>query len=347
MPLLAPRQPGQAKMINTSDGEYSCHKCGKRFNRLRLLKQHVSVVHRKHQRLREPGTHKFSCPECGKSFDQQKNLKGHFRAVHTSMARESKSNLSNSSNQDDNENKTFKCPECPKTFARRNYISQHIKHSHREIYYEIDSIVGETKQGFKCPKCTKVFSMIRFLRSHYTVMHRYNSGSAAVKVEASGGKSSSQHKYKCPSCKKVFPSQHDVEEHFKDAHQVKRGATYEDNDASSSDSEEEVSDNESKVRRYKCDACDRRFLLKVHLSNHMRAQHPSANQEAGQYKCRKCNKSYHHPSHLLRHVNNIHGKYARKMVCKLCKKTCMNLNSLRSHTFVNHPGYRVNKHEYE
>ncbi|KAF4522632.1 hypothetical protein B566_EDAN003614 [Ephemera danica] len=358
MPLPPFASQGQAKMINTSEGEYSCLKCGKRFNRLRLLKQHLSVVHRKHQRQRDPGSQqRFACPKCNKSFTEQANLKVHFRAVHRRISSSPRINslqtkkkvVEENHNGDEDEAKVFKCPECPRTFARRNYISQHVKHVHSEIYYEVDDIVRESSShGVKCPKCSKWFSLLRYLRSHYTVMHRYSSDNV-VQNNTKKVKSEGEHEYKCPSCKKVFPSQHDVEEHFKEIHQAKE--EQDDNASSSSSDEDNDGDNdddseEEEDTSHRCEECGRDFVLKVHLINHRRAKHPETEVSGGSYKCQKCTKSYQNRVHLMRHVHNIHGKYSHKMVCKLCKRVCMNLNSLRSHTFVHHPGHRVNKEDY-
>ena len=88
------------ELIHSRD-ELKCDQCGKDFNQLTNLQQHVRLVHDK---LRYP------CSECHKELGTKYQLKLHVRAVHEGIR--------------------YKCDQCDQSFEYKQKLSLHVRKEH-------------------------------------------------------------------------------------------------------------------------------------------------------------------------------------------------------------------------
>ena len=112
----------------------TCEQCGKTFNRIDALKNHVTVVHEglKHQ-----------CDFCDKSYNQRNSLRRHIHESHPELLvrerREDSSKIQFEPTPDDIETiqqlaKSIQCEVCQQTFDRPEALKHHLKTEHVKTY---------------------------------------------------------------------------------------------------------------------------------------------------------------------------------------------------------------------
>lgn len=84
-------------------------------------------------------------------------------------------------------------------------------------------------------------------------------------------------------------------------------------------------------KRFICDICDSRFILKAGLSIHM-TKHSGRKP----FKCKHCEKTFRLSSDCSRHMA-IHSVRERKYACPVCARTFCLLKSYRYHVETHNP----------
>lgn len=169
--------------LDTVNGMFSCHICGKRFHNFTLLNTHMNChvgkvvcetcgagfIYQHHLMKHKEGheTNKFSCKHCDKTFLKKSQLDYHTQIVHKGRARA----------------KLKKCPHCSESFKEHYSKMVHLKQAH-----------GITKT-FQCHICKSNFSARRFLTEHTTKYHT--------------------DRFKCDLCSKRFSIESKLKQHMR------------------------------------------------------------------------------------------------------------------------------------
>ncbi|KAF2892504.1 hypothetical protein ILUMI_13668 [Ignelater luminosus] len=120
----------------SSDSQFACRHCGKRYRWKSTLRRHEQVE----CGGKEP---KYRCPICPYRAKQ----KGHL-SVHQLESFEIQT-----------DEKRFKCPKCTKSYKHKPNLIRHVK-------YECDGIAH-----FTCPVCSKAYTQRTSVRQHLRSRH--------------------------------------------------------------------------------------------------------------------------------------------------------------------------------
>merc|ERR1711974_76813 len=92
-------------------GNHICKSCGKSFNQVGELKDHIQTIqHKKRNHIHtiHEGRKEHKCESCGKSFSDASNLKKHIHTIHEG-------------------HKNYKCESCGKSFSQASILKNHIQ----------------------------------------------------------------------------------------------------------------------------------------------------------------------------------------------------------------------------
>ncbi|XP_053695923.1 zinc finger protein 62-like [Sabethes cyaneus] len=306
---------------HTGEGLFQCEKCDKKFNFLRVLKQH--------QGTHEEG--KFPCNDCGVIFRVSKSLQNHAckaRISADSAGDSSSKKPDKRSNECDQRGMVFnskanlrghyvihigkrshKCNICGKAFLRPTTLKYHLRLHGDKIH--------------KCHLCDKKYSVLNYLNRHLMDHQREKHkcdccGKEFILMESlqkhsrqcTGPESAPQEKtFKCDQCCKVFANKWNLKLHNKSyAHtKIKRPAS------------------SPLLPCAKCDmAFESKWKLKVHYYSHTGGV---------PYKCETCGKSFTSNLSLKNH-SLLHSEHLLK--CEFCDEKFTMLREFECHR-MSHP----------
>lgn len=134
-----------------------CRKCGKKYNRLKLLQLH-KLSHKKQSALKTT-----NCNFCGKNFTSRKGLEYHceiehlyleYECLYCSKCFSSSINLNKHLNQKHSSFKMHICSLCESEFATLDHLKKHVESGHQKV------------KNCLCSKCGKTFSQLCHLKDH-------------------------------------------------------------------------------------------------------------------------------------------------------------------------------------
>ena len=117
---------------------YDCRRCGKKFNKLYNLNQHVSAVHENNK--------PFKCELCDMSYKAKAVLMKHHQSIHVEQ-------------KDFRKKESYDCIHCEKKFNKSYNHKQHVLAVHEE------------KKPFKCELCDAAFKAKAALNNHQRSFH--------------------------------------------------------------------------------------------------------------------------------------------------------------------------------
>lgn len=184
----------------------------------------------------------------------------------------------------------FQCPSCDCNYSREDTLKAHIKKLHNDCHLPIGKkeiiLPSETTLSPPKPKKDKIV-------------------------------------HDCGTCGKSFPEKQALQKHTAKIHKVK----YECNVCNFKMAGKEKLDRHNAKfhndgKGHKCPVCEKHFLFKNKLVDHVKVLHKSV---LNPYKCNYCAKSFASLLHFERHVGSVHeGK--NPYVCRLCRpstKVCV------------------------
>ena len=89
-----------------------------------------------------------------------------------------------------------------------------------------------------------------------------------------------------------------------------------------------------KMKRHKCDRCEKTFVHSHHLKRHVASVHEGQRK----FNCEFCEKVFSRSDRLKRHMNIIHEGLKDDEECELCGKTFYDKKSLKKHITAVHGG---------
>uniref|UniRef100_A0A8D1TAA1 Zinc finger protein 677-like n=2 Tax=Sus scrofa TaxID=9823 RepID=A0A8D1TAA1_PIG len=230
--------PAQYRKNYTRDKPYSCHDCGKAFNKKSNLTNHKRI---------HSGQRPYRCDDCGKAFNQYSHLTTHQR-VHTGEKSykcdvcgkvfSRNSHLANHQRMHTGE-KPYKCDECGRAFSQFSHLSRHQKMHAGEKPHECNACgkhftqrsnliahqrIHTGEKPYQCNECGKAFIERSQLWGH----ERTHTGEKLYKCDECGKALTrhsylTQHKtihtgekpYKCHECGKAYTQLASLTRHLK------------------------------------------------------------------------------------------------------------------------------------
>ena len=220
------------------------------------------------------------------------------------------------------------CQRCSMTFSNRKELCAHFQ-VHWKMSWtcsECGEVFNQSKlftahkrshEGkFVCLVCNKEYKGTKMLKYHEKTWFHRRKVAELYGIDPRQRKNNenelNQHNaHQCQLCPLQFPDRSKLKVH---------AASHEENKAK---------------LPYRCDICDRRFVLPCILKKHMKRVHEK------KYKCRRCQKELPTMGALTLH-NLTHGIVMGQFKCKICDKRFHRKKNLQLHAHV-HSGKRPHK----
>ncbi|KAG6459864.1 hypothetical protein O3G_MSEX011645 [Manduca sexta] len=305
--MMSERQREAAKE-SYMQAEYKCESCLIGFNYNRAYEAHRSGRH-------APDIGEYICPICKTIIATVDSFTSHYRRH---MRR-------------------FECSLCQKRAIDRGRIKQHLYSAHNialstikcrtcsHVSHSLDSHIHhlDTHKGrFKCPECVKTFKHRGGLKNHIIAVHELNNN------------------FPCNVCGKVFRWKNSLKRHLekhesKDKPEVAYcepcGISFKSVCSYQRHLKNSLKHVTQDQRKYVCDHCNRRFIDKTKLRDHIEDKHLHRT-----YQCPICLKSSKNRVNLDQHMRNVHKGRPNNKMCHHCGKgfpTKVQLEShMRTHT---------------
>lgn len=265
------------------------------------------------------------------------------------------------------------CTLCDTTMASLNVLKEHLVKVHgKTIYTDIKDHILQFKlkkgEVYDCALCSSTYETFKMLKQHMNI-HYSNYICSKCETPFTTKRSLHAHKtthqegsFKCDHCEKVFPSRSKKMYHEKMKHMGARNISNCPYCAEPFRSYYQRNQHLIKVHnteaQYKCNVCNRSFILKSLLMSHIKKNHLMERNcqctECGyrffskkalkahmvkhtgerQFVCEVCNKAYARKYTLREHMR-IHNN-DRRFKCSVCGLTFVQKCSLKSHLLSNH-----------
>lgn len=204
----------------------------------------------------------------------------------------------------------FYCKECDKNFRNRYVLTIHER-------------IHTGKKPFVCDICGRAYAAANNLSFHLKIVHKkvvsmrlshyckhcdkYFNGNSTLKIHMRSH--TGEKPFVCDVCGYSFASPHNLKRHKDYKH------------------------NKNIKKKFKCETCERCFVFKSDLKNHMK----SHMERERNFECQICHKSFLSNNHLKRHLQ-IHDENRELFKCDQCGKGFCSPTSLSEHQRVVHNG---------
>ncbi|XP_034839018.1 zinc finger protein 600-like [Maniola hyperantus] len=308
--------------------DYSCELCDMRYNKERLLRQHVKTTHtfqdfyeyckksliksteklEKNKKKKE-NCQLYSCEYCIQAYPTVYELKYHMRCSH------------------DREYSLATCNVCFQKFFSKETIKEHRK------------TCVPPKNVNTCSHCDKLFTDISSLEFHTRIFHPQSQIADSITSTSEDVKESC---HKCIHCNRIYYSERSLKHHLKLKHtiddpvQCKLCDKICNNKYYLASHLKVVHNNESSS---KCDYCDKEFKSKRNIRRHIEYTHLGMQR----YKCVECETLFKEKRSLRKHVRVKHPNSTAFPQCHICEKRFESAKSCKTHLKLLH-SFNMNTH---
>lgn len=280
------------KYTHKNDRQFLCNQCGKAFQKMSTLKNHLTV---------HTGERKYACLQCNKMFTQRHTLVEHMR-LHN--------------------NDKLKCKICEKTYSTLSSYKRHTADKHIEekpfacticdkkfaVSYRLHSHMrNHTDRTFPCSDCKKSFRTKSLQMLH---IRRVHMGEREIECEDCGERFFNQgglrtHKlthagvreFGCNKCDKQFVTVYALKKHQ---------LTHSD------------------IRPFKCDQCTLSFKTLGNLQ-----RHTNVHTNERPYSCEVCGARFADPGYIKIHMRVHTGE--KPYACSVCDRRFMDQRNMKKH----------------
>ena len=234
------------------------------------------------------------------------------------------------------------CQICRLKLKDYRYLFKHLKsrHSdHRDLQTCLEEV--QPKQRVPCPICKKPIPSHENLSAH---IRQYHLPSTATDVSCDTCKLSlpnqvalQQHvkkcerrRYSCSKCSTTFSAKGCLEEHMTAIHNAVAMLIC--------DTCHKAFISRTLLKRHKChrynhycSCCDRGFIWKQNLLNHMKNIHDKPASNEAPFQCPSCERSFYIEGNLMQHTREMH---AQPFTCATCNKSFRMRSELLEHSCV-------------
>ena len=281
--------------IQDAKKEYRC--CGKVFENLISLKNHIEEVH-------QGARNRYSCVKCYQTFRTQNILDMHVSKSHdeTEQSEYSSDNLKIPLEQVHTELRNFVCSDCNKTFKTTYDLRRHFRRVHSSI------------KGYQCEECPITIKYKDNLKKHVEQVHRHNKSkhkTSNVSHKDRINAHYNERKFDCWKCPRSFIKKSYLQAHVEQVHEGLRKYNCDQCDKNyknSSSLHAHKKATHENSREFKCMECSWAFNIKEHLKQHVNSVHSNIKP----YKCDGCDKSFKLKGYLSSHMNRYHKRIKRK-----------------------------------
>jgi len=300
------------QLIHTTECNYVCTLCDRRFPRLTDLTAHLRRQHRN----KDP----IVCNQCDISFSKNSAFRAHMRSFH-------------------GDESSWLCVHCGETYTKRD---RH-KHRHLDVY--------KIERRHSCTHCDKSFALPFGLKTHMEAVHcdkkpcfsctccgKYFTAKSSLnahKVVHSGEKM-----YACEQCEKTFYRRYDLTMHVRRKHfnDSSYGISFpcmqcEKVFTMSANLRAHVKRMHANERAFLCTQCGNSYTTRASLNTHVLV-HGEAT-----HMCAQCDRRFKHPISLRYHMDHVHSDAKPNFQCNICFKAFTSKGSLSYHTLI-HTGER-------
>jgi KRAB domain-containing zinc finger protein len=238
-----------------------------------------------HFRRKHTDERPFACDKCDKRFSTKHNAQLH-RGVHTFS-------------------KPFMCDVdgCEVSFTVAGSVLMHKR------------VVHEKVRKYRCEQCDRAYSNSADLNKH----RRTHTG---------------ERPYACTECAKKFVQKFHLQVHYRRKHTEERPFACDKCDKRFSTKHEAQRHRSAHTvsKPFMCDVdgCEKRFTAKDNVLVHKRTVH----EKVRKYRCEHCDRAFAGSTELMRHRRLHTGE--RPYVCKECAKTFVRRACARTHLCVKH-----------
>ena len=269
-----------------------CYLCLKIFSNVFKMKRHIRLVHEKERN--------FKCKQCNSTFGENSELKNHIKSIHEFEFNHS-------------------CNICEKRFKTNHGLNEHVRRMH-----------DDSSRSFGCEFCNKKFKDKRYLGQHVRKLHEgkivkhichicekvfhANTSQLKTHIFVAHEKTKPQ-PHKCDFCDKTFLHKISLKRHTSSNHHGHGG----------------------KVEKLKCGICEKMYRDEKTLNLHKSTVHEGKKSE---YACDKCDKKFVSKQYVLQHINAIHEKN-RNFICIICSQRFSDDQNLKRHEGSVHDGQKI------
>ena len=311
---LDPLPPQIKKKVKKScpGDTFVCSMCGKVFTKKKYLTKHEEICNKESgepiecekcsyvtnrkglmeahkERVHQLFKKKYSCEICGQMFATLHRIKQHQEFKH--VTNEKLSEI------------PCHCHKCEEKFENSVDLNEHLKYC----------LEDADKKNLKCCFCQSENWLSTIAVERHTaedhqslskVCEKCNTVLTMITTRKHACEARSKKKHKCPSCDKDFNNfttclRHRLIEH-----------------------------NDTSVSHYTCTYCDKKFIGKARLDNHVNVIHTKKQT----YKCPQCKFTTLHKDWISRHIQIVH----EKKTLAVCPYGCGKEFTLKAYVYRNH-----------
>ena len=304
---------------------FGCNKCSEKFDKASNLQDHMkecgeTVILDQLQSKSQLKKKLFGCNMCSEKFEKGSELQGHLRQCYENVKKNQSGKVKPRKNQ---------CNRCEKAFLKPSDLKRHINSVHDKIRHE-------------CNNCGRKFADKRHLNNHIKQHHdpKNNTSDISSVNPMKTSKNSNEDNHILKEHQKSSKPKEKINENplanlmaectdLMEEYNETEPAQEQPNSTRHHNHAPQIVSLSSKIALSKCDQCDKSFIDKLCLENHIQDKHKN---ELYSYICNICDLVFGSKDELEKHQKTNHKSMSEAYhKCNKCKKGFTSIDLLNLH----------------
>lgn len=285
--------------VHAQQGPYQCDKCGKKFRIYKTLQKHA---------LAHVEGKPFNCSECDLSWQCERTYNEHLQAHKSGQ-------------------KPFTCDICGDKFVTRKSLIKHIATHPKEML-------------LRCDLCWSVFKFRDCLSRHMIRIHKIDPSTVTATDGTSHEKLEGEKVYTCDQCGKSFNNGKSLFYHERAHKMYAKEKSFQCSECGKCFRFNHLLNkhirNHTGDKPFSCTICEKKFIRKYELKNHMLTRHSSERP----YQCPICGKGFGIKSRMNWHAKR-HDDANKPYRCGTCGRGFLCQSELALHSKRHKSGPRM------